>query len=124
MAVTTSTEKEAANLQHVEKIGPDSSKSSSSDHVDTFELNTGKHASAAYVERMGALRIDGDDLDHEHEPPVSYAACGRDLAGTDLMQMTFKRAMSLIAMGLLWTGSQIPLYLWGTSFCKMSLTQG
>jgi hypothetical protein len=27
--------------------------------------------------------------------------------------MTFKRFMSLTAMGLLWTGSQIPLYLWG-----------
>lgn len=27
--------------------------------------------------------------------------------------MTFKRAMSLIAMALLWTGSQIPVYLFG-----------
>ena len=38
----------------------------------------------------GALRIDGDDLDHEHEP-----------------RMTFKRFMSLLAMALLWTGSQV-----------------
>lgn len=30
-----------------------------------------------------------------------------------VLQMTFKRFMSLTAMGLLWTGSQIPLYLWG-----------
>jgi len=28
-------------------------------------------------------------------------------------QMTFRRIMSLIAMAFLWTGSQIPLYLFG-----------
>lgn len=27
--------------------------------------------------------------------------------------MTFKKAMALIAMAFLWTGSQIPLYLYG-----------
>lgn len=27
--------------------------------------------------------------------------------------MTFKRIMSLVAMAFLWTGSQIPLYLFG-----------
>lgn len=27
--------------------------------------------------------------------------------------MTFKRFMSLLAMALLWTGSQIPVYLFG-----------
>lgn len=48
-------------------------------------------------EKLNALRIDGDGEDHEVEPPMS-----------------FKRAMSLIAMGFLWTGSQIPLYLWGS----------
>lgn len=29
--------------------------------------------------------------------------------------MTFKRFMSLTAMALLWTGSQIPVYLYGKS---------
>jgi hypothetical protein len=47
-------------------------------------------------EAFNALRIDGDDEDHMHEPP-----------------MTFKRAMSLLAMAFLWTGSQIPVYLYG-----------
>jgi MFS family permease len=36
-----------------------------------------------------------------------------DLATTDVLQMTFARIMSLIAMALLWTGSQIPVYLYG-----------
>ena len=72
MAVTASTEKETT-LQHVEQV--DSSKSSSSDHVGSHAVATGKHANPAYIEKMGALRIDGDDLDHEHEPPVSYVSC-------------------------------------------------
>lgn len=29
-------------------------------------------------------------------------------------QMTFKRFMSLLAMAFLWTGSQIPVYLYGS----------
>lgn len=32
---------------------------------------------------------------------------------TDHNQMTFTRAMALAGMGFLWTGSQIPLYLFG-----------
>jgi hypothetical protein len=48
--------------------------------------------------QLSALRIDGDDEDHMHEPP-----------------MTFRRFMSLLAMAFLWTGSQIPVYLFGMS---------
>ncbi|OCK84723.1 MFS multidrug transporter-like protein [Lepidopterella palustris CBS 459.81] len=48
-----------------------------------------------YYEKDG-LRTYGDDLDHDHEPP-----------------MTTKRFMSLVAMAFLWTGSQIPVYLFG-----------
>jgi hypothetical protein len=48
-----------------------------------------------YYEKNG-LRTYGDDEDHDHEPPMSM-----------------KRLMSLIAMAFLWTGSQIPLYLFG-----------
>lgn len=48
-----------------------------------------------YYEKNG-LRTYGDEEDHDHEPP-----------------MTFKRIMSLIAMAFLWTGSQIPLYIFG-----------
>ncbi|KAI5853600.1 putative MFS drug efflux pump [Tricharina praecox] len=42
------------------------------------------------------LRVDGDDEDHIHEPP-----------------MTFRRFMSFVAMAFLFTGSQIPVYLFG-----------
>ncbi|KAF1812690.1 MFS multidrug transporter-like protein [Eremomyces bilateralis CBS 781.70] len=48
-----------------------------------------------YYEKDG-LRTYGDGLDHDHEP-----------------KMTFKRFMSLVSMALLWTGSQIPVYLYG-----------
>ncbi|KAN0076264.1 Major facilitator superfamily domain containing protein [Elaphomyces granulatus] len=40
------------------------------------------------------LRVDGDDEDHSHETP-----------------MTFRRFMSFIALSMLLSGSQIPLYL-------------
>jgi hypothetical protein len=48
-----------------------------------------------YYEK-GGLRTDGDGEDHEAEPP-----------------MNFKRIMALVAMAFLWTGSQIPVYLFG-----------
>jgi len=48
-----------------------------------------------YYEKDG-LRTYGDGEDHDHEPPMS-----------------FSRLMSLVAMAFLWTGSQIPVYLFG-----------
>jgi hypothetical protein len=48
-----------------------------------------------YYEKDG-LRTYGDDEDHDHEPP-----------------MTVNRALSLVAMAFLFTGSQIPVYLFG-----------
>ncbi|MCJ1470642.1 hypothetical protein MMC07_009288 [Pseudocyphellaria aurata] len=42
------------------------------------------------------LRTYGDGENHDYEPP-----------------MTFSRVMSLVAMAFLWTGSQIPVYLFG-----------
>lgn len=50
-----------------------------------------------YYEKNG-LRTEGDGEDH-HEP-----------------QMNWKRFMVLVAMAFLWSGSQIPLYLFGKSF--------
>jgi hypothetical protein len=32
---------------------------------------------------------------------------------TDMLQMNFKKIMALVAMAFLWTGSQIPAYLYG-----------
>lgn len=48
-----------------------------------------------YYEKNG-LRTEGDGVDHEHEPPMNW-----------------KRFMVLVAMAFLWSGSQIPLYLFG-----------
>jgi hypothetical protein len=67
-----------------------------------------------HVERNVGLRIDGDDLDHEHEPKVLLGLDPKyKLLVLTSMQMTVKRIMSLTAMALLWTGSQIPVYLYG-----------
>ncbi|KAF7861421.1 hypothetical protein EAF04_007986 [Stromatinia cepivora] len=48
-----------------------------------------------YYEKNG-LRTYGDDEDHDHEP-----------------KMSLRRFMSLVAMAFLWTGSQIPVYIFG-----------
>ncbi|KAF7898278.1 hypothetical protein EAF00_004724 [Botryotinia globosa] len=48
-----------------------------------------------YYEKDG-LRTYGDDEDHDHEP-----------------DMSMRRFMSLVAMAFLWTGSQIPVYIFG-----------
>ena len=118
MAVdTTITEKEA-NLQHVEKVESDSSNNSSSDQVEKHGVVAGKDSSAHRVEKLGGLRIDGDDLDHEHEPKVCHPILGCNPGTNVIPQMSFRRFMSLLAMALLWTGSQIPLYLWGRSIYR------
>ncbi|KAK0912616.1 hypothetical protein LTR02_002767 [Friedmanniomyces endolithicus] len=65
------------------------------DHVEQVHTNERVPGHTNYYEKDG-LRTYGDGEDHDHEPPMS-----------------FKRAMSLIAMALLWTGSQIPVYLFG-----------
>jgi len=48
-----------------------------------------------YYEKDG-LRTYGDGEDHDTEPKLS-----------------FRRFMSLVAMAFLWTGSQIPVYIFG-----------
>ncbi|MCJ1453096.1 hypothetical protein MMC28_003441 [Mycoblastus sanguinarius] len=63
--------------------------------IEIVKTNERVPGHPAYYEKDG-LRTYGDDEDHDHEPP-----------------MTFKRIMSLIAMAFLWTGSQIPLYIFG-----------
>ncbi|KAK4569575.1 hypothetical protein LTR86_003338 [Recurvomyces mirabilis] len=64
-------------------------------HVEQVHTNERVPGHGNYYEKDG-LRTYGDGEDHDHEPP-----------------MTFRRAMSLLAMALLWTGSQIPVYLFG-----------
>lgn len=65
------------------------------EHVEQIHTNERVPGHENYYEKDG-LRTYGDDEDHDHEPP-----------------MTFKRIISLIAMAFLWTGSQIPVYLFG-----------
>ncbi|KAF2997108.1 hypothetical protein E8E13_003805 [Curvularia kusanoi] len=64
-------------------------------HIEQIHTNERVPDNANYYEKNG-LRTYGDGEDHDHEPPMS-----------------FKRFMSLIAMAFLWTGSQIPVYLFG-----------
>ena len=63
--------------------------------VEQIHTNERVPGHTNYYEKDG-LRTEGDGLDHWQKP-----------------QMSFKRLMSLIAMAFLWTGSQIPLYLFG-----------
>ena len=65
------------------------------DQVEQIHTNERVPGHTNYYEKDG-LRTDGDGLDHYQQP-----------------KMTTKRLMSLIAMAFLWTGSQIPLYLFG-----------
>jgi len=65
------------------------------DHVEQVHTNERVPGHSNYYEKDG-IRTYGDGEDHDHEPPLS-----------------FKRFMSLVAMAFLWTGSQIPVYLFG-----------
>ncbi|KAK3057047.1 hypothetical protein LTR09_002085 [Extremus antarcticus] len=64
-------------------------------HVEQVHTNERVPGHSNYYEKDG-LRTYGDDADHDHEPKMSFA-----------------RMMSLVAMAFLWTGSQIPVYLFG-----------
>ncbi|KAF6219614.1 hypothetical protein HO133_004083 [Letharia lupina] len=63
--------------------------------VEAVHTNERVPGHPAYYEKDG-LRTYGDDEDHDHEP-----------------RMSFRRMMSLVAMAFLWTGSQIPVYIFG-----------
>ncbi|KAH8597749.1 MFS multidrug transporter-like protein [Bisporella sp. PMI_857] len=65
------------------------------DNLDNIRTISRVPGNKNYYEKDG-LRTYGDDEDHDHEPPL-----------------TFTRFMSLLAMAFLWTGSQIPVYLFG-----------
>jgi len=67
----------------------------SAQHLEVIRTVSRVPGNDHYYEKDG-LRTYGDDEDHDHEPP-----------------MTMHRFMSLLAMAFLWTGSQIPVYLFG-----------
>ncbi|KAL2025986.1 hypothetical protein VTO58DRAFT_103170 [Aureobasidium pullulans] len=64
-------------------------------HVERVQTRDSELGHAGYHDK-GGLRTDNDDQDHYTEPPMS-----------------FNRWMSLVSMAMLWTGSQIPVYLFG-----------
>ncbi|KAG4441557.1 hypothetical protein IFR05_002942 [Cadophora sp. M221] len=64
-------------------------------HVEQIATHDRVPGHTNYYEKNG-LRTYGDGEDHDHEPPMS-----------------FRRMMSLIAMAFIWTGSQIPVYIFG-----------
>jgi hypothetical protein len=77
---------------------PDAEKSSPHvEHAERIVTHDRVPGHENYYEKNG-LRTYGDGEDHDHEPPLS-----------------FKRFMSLVAMAFLWTGSQIPVYIFGHS---------
>ena len=90
--------------------------------VETVHTNERVPGHADYYEKDG-LRTYGDDGDHDHEPPVrSTSELPNQSRCSRYLQMTFKRIMSLIAMAFLWTGSQIPLYVFGRCLrCRFRL---
>ncbi|PGH03813.1 hypothetical protein AJ80_08626 [Polytolypa hystricis UAMH7299] len=71
-------------------VAPDEEKATK--HVEEAGKSTTR---PDYYKRDG-MRTSGDDENHEQEPP-----------------MTFHRFMGFVAMAFLWTGSQIPVYLFG-----------
>lgn len=66
-------------------------------HLDNIRTISRVPGNDNYYEKDG-LRTYGDGEDHDHVQP-----------------MTFKKFMALVAMAFLWTGSQIPVYLFGES---------
>jgi hypothetical protein len=70
------------------------------ENLDVIRTISRVPGNSHYYEKDG-LRTYGDGEGHDTEPPMS-----------------FKRIMSLIAMAFLWTGSQIPLYLFGKKACS------
>jgi len=59
--------------------------------------------SPSYYQKDG-LRTEGDEQDHSVEP-----------------KLTTRRFLTFVAMAMLWTGSQIPTFLFGSVSCYCSI---
>lgn len=117
--ITTSTSRKT--IMAVSKNSSESSvrgeKDNTDAHVEVLAAQRKGVDHPAYYEKNG-LRTYGDDEDHDIEPPVSISTAALDASlcghpGADFSQMSFHRIMSLVAMAFLWTGSQIPVYIFG-----------
>ncbi|KAH8684839.1 MFS multidrug transporter-like protein [Tricladium varicosporioides] len=76
-------------------VGKETSRVTHLENLEVIRTISQVPGNSHYYEKDG-LRTYGDDEDHDHEPP-----------------MTIHRLMSLVSMAFLWTGSQIPVYLFG-----------
>jgi len=79
----------------MESSSHDETKNIGMEHVEQVHTNELVPGHPNYYEKNG-VRTEGDGVNHEVEPKMSFA-----------------RMMSLVAMAFLWTGSQIPVYLFG-----------
>lgn len=78
--------------------------------VDAHPANQRISNSTALLEKDGS-GIQGDVGSHGHGPLVSSTLfCGRTTKGC---QSSFSTIMSLVAMAILFIGSQLPLYFFG-----------
>lgn len=70
-----------------------------------------------YPEKVSHLHSADQDAEgnHEVEPPVGRPLCVSlsELITLTGKQLTMSRALSLLSMAFLWTGSQIPVYIFG-----------
>jgi len=103
------------------------------EQVDTREhIGSGKHDGTGEHDAgiENGLRVDNPDDGQgtssfsDYSLHLSCANC--NLRTTDHFQeptMSFRRMMSLIAMAFLWTGSQIPVYLFGAVSSSKNLLE-
>ncbi|KAG8629479.1 hypothetical protein KVT40_003344 [Elsinoe batatas] len=82
-------------MERTSSSGGSSIEKAAVQQVEQIHTNERVPGHSNYYEKDG-LRTYGDGEDHDHEP-----------------KMTFRRFMALVAMAFLWTGSQIPIYLFG-----------
>jgi hypothetical protein len=79
-----------------------------SSHNSEVEKSTVVHAeNAQFGEKDAESQQSHEDEKVNHFYTVKYPTYANTI------KMTFKKSMALVAMAFLWTGSQIPLYLYG-----------
>ncbi|GFF46625.1 hypothetical protein IFM58399_07845 [Aspergillus lentulus] len=79
-------------------------------------MEVADHSSQSQVDEKAAGRTSmGNNQEHKysHEEIVGLESGGSDTAEGQDIPLTFRRFMGFAAMAFLWTGSQIPVYLFG-----------
>ncbi|GIK06217.1 hypothetical protein Aspvir_001861 [Aspergillus viridinutans] len=79
-------------------------------------MEVADHSSQSQVDEKGAGQTSmgsNQEQKYSHEKIVGLESGGSDMAEGQDIPLTFRRFMSFTAMAFLWTGSQIPVYLFG-----------